>query len=112
MSWTGLLKSAGSKAAMQSGKKVAENIVKKATEKKSKVKGKDIAKKMLGGGGGESSEKGGALAIRPSSSIVSSPAGGLIPTKKDEGGGSLVVSNDSKDLGLTPFMESVMVSLS
>ena len=107
MSWTGLLKSAGSKAAMQSGKKVAENIVKKATEKKSKVKGKDIAKKMLGGGGGESSEKGGALAIRPSSSIVSSPAGGLIPTKKDEGG-SLVLSNNSRDLGLTPFMESVI----
>ena len=108
MAWAALLKSAGSKAAMQSGKKVAENIVKKATEKKSKVKGKDVAKKMLGGGGGgESSEKGGALAIRPSSSIVSSPAGGLIPTKKDEGG-SLVLSNNSRDLGLTPFMESVI----
>ena len=114
MAWAALLKSAGSKAAMQSGKKIATNIAKEAAVdkikskfKKKKVKGKDIAKKMLGGGGGESSEKGGALAIRPSSSIVSSPAGGLIPTKKDEGG-SLVLSNNSRDLGLTPFMESVI----
>ena len=114
MSWASLLKSAGSKAAMQSGKKMAMNAAKEAAVdkikskfKKKKVKGKDIAKKMLGGGG-ESSGKGGALVVRPSTSIVSSPAGGLVPTKKDEGGGSLVVSNDSKDLGLTPFMESVI----
>jgi len=114
MAWAALLKSAGSKTAMQSGKKIATNIAKEAAVdkikskfKKKKVKGKDIAKKMLGGGGGESSEKGGALSIRPSSSIVSSPAGGLIPTKKDEGG-SLVLSNNSRDLGLTPFMESVI----
>ncbi len=114
MPWPALLKMAGSKTLMQSGKKIATNIAKEAAVdkikskfKKKKVKGKDIAKKMLGGGG-ESSEKGGALVVRPSSSIVSSPAGGLIPTKKDEGGGSLVVSNDSKDLGLTPFMESVI----
>ena len=106
MSWTGLLKSAGSKAAMQSGKKVAENIVKKATEKKSKVKGKDIAKKMLGGGG-DSSEKGGALVVRPSTSIVSSPAGGLVPTKVDEGGSLVVKSKEADDLGLTAFMESI-----
>ena len=114
MAWPALLKMAGSKALMQSGKKIATNIAKEAAVdkikskfKKKKVKGKDIAKKMLGGGG-ESSEKGGALVVRPSSSIVSSPAGGVIATKKDEGGGSLVVSNDSKDLGLTPFMESVI----
>ena len=51
MAWAALLKSAGSKAAMQSGKKIAENITKKVTEKKSKVTGKGIANKMLGGGG-------------------------------------------------------------
>ena len=114
MGWAALLKSAGSKAAMKSGKKMAMNVAKEAAVdkikskfKKKKVKGKDIAKKMLGGGG-DSSEKGGALVVRPSSSIVSSPAGGLVPTKVDEGGGSLAVSNDSKDLGLTPFMESVI----
>ncbi len=115
MAWAALLKSAGSKAAMQSGKKMAMNVAKEAAVdkikskfKKKKVKGKDIAKKMLGGGG-ESSEKGGALVVRPSTSIVSSPAGGLVPTKQDEGGGSsLAVSNESKDLGLTPFMESVI----
>ena len=113
MAWTALLKAAGSKAAMQSGKKMATNIAKeaavnkvKSTIKKKKVKGKDIAKKMLGGGG-ESSEKGGALAIRPSSSIVSSPAGGLVPTKIDEGGSLVVKSGAADELGLTPFMESV-----
>ena len=114
MGWAALLKTAGSKAAMKSGKKMAMNVAKEAAVdkikskfKKKKVKGKDIAKKMLGGGG-DSSEKGGALVVRPSTSIVSSPAGGLVPTKVDEGGGSLAVSNDSKDLGLTPFMESVI----
>ena len=106
MAWAAILKSVGSKAAMQSGKKIAEKITKKVTEKKTKVTGKDVAKKMLGGGG--DSSEGGALVVRPSTSIVSSPAGGLVSTKKDEGGGSLVVSNDSKDLGLTPFLESVI----
>ena len=126
MAWPLLLKMAGKKALMQSGKKIATNIGKKALKakakdfvidkakdkikskfKKKKVKGKDIAKKMLGGGG-ESSEKGAALVVRPSSSIVSSPAGGLVPSSKGDEGGSLVVGNDSKDLGLTPFMESVI----
>jgi len=115
MAWAALLKSAGSKAAMQSGKKMATNIAKeaavnkvKSVVKNKKKKGKDIAKKMLGGGG-ESSGGGGALAIRPSSSIVSSPAGALVPfAKGDEGGGALVVSNSAKDLGLTLFMESVV----
>ncbi len=114
MAWPLLLKMAGKKALMESGKKMAMNVAKqaavnkvKSVVKKKKVKGKDIAKKMLGGGG-ESSGKGGALVVRPSSSIVSSPAGGLVPTKQDEGGGTLVVSNDSRDLGLTPFMESVI----
>ena len=106
MTWGALLKSAGKKALMESGKKVAENIAKKATEKKSKVKGKDIAKKMLGGGD-DSSEKGGALVVRPSSSIVSSPAGDLVPTKADEGGSLVVKSSTADELGLTPFMESV-----
>ena len=114
MAWAALLKSAGSKAAMQSGKKMAMNVAKeaavnkvKSVVKKKKVKGKDIAKKMLGGGG-DSSEKGGALVVRPSTSIVSSPAGGLVPTKKDEGGALVVKSGAADDLGLTSFMESVI----
>ena len=111
--FAGLLKMAGSKAAMQSGKKMATNIAKeaavnkvKSVVNKKKVKGKDIAKKMLGGGG-ESSEKGGALVIRPSSSIVSSPAGDLVPTKTDEGGSLVVKSKQADDLGLTPFIDSL-----
>ena len=114
MGWAALLKSAGSKAAMQSGKKMAINTAKevavnkvKSVVKKKKVSGKDIAKKMLGGGG-ESSGGGGALAIRPSTSIVSSPAGGLVPfTTGDEGGALVVKSKEADDLGLTPFMESI-----
>ena len=114
MAWTALLKSAGSKAAMQSGKKMAMDAAKeaavnkvKSVVKKKKVSGKDIAKKMLGGGG-ESSGGGGALAIRPSTSIVSSPAGGLVPsTKVDEGGALVVKSKGADDLGLTSFMESI-----
>ena len=106
MAWAALLKSAGSKVAMQSGKKIAENITKKVTEKKSKVTGKGIANKMLGGGG--ESSGGGALVVRPSTSIVSSPAGGLVPSSKVDEGGSLVVkSKEAGDLGLTPFMESI-----
>ena len=113
MAWQSLLQSAGSKAAMQSGKKMATNIAKeaavnkvKSVVNKKKVKGKDIAKKMLGGGG-ESSEKGGALVIRPSSSIVSSPAGDLVPIKNDEGGSLVVKSKQADDLGLTPFIDSL-----
>ena len=111
--FAGLLKMAGSKAAMQSGKKMATNIAKeaavnkvKSVVNKKKVKGKDIAKKMLGGGG-ESSEKGGALVIRPSSSIVSNPAGDLVPIKTDEGGSLVVKSKQADDLGLTPFIDSL-----
>ena len=105
MAWGALLKTAGSKAAQQRGKKIAEKITKKVTEKKSKVKGKDVAKKMLGGGG--ESSGGGALVVRPSSSIVSNPAGGLVPTKVDEGGSLVVKSKEADDLGLTSFMESI-----
>ena len=124
MAWQALLQSAGSKIAMQGSKKVATNITKetikakakdfvvdkakdkiKSKFKKKKVKGKDIAKKMLGGG--DESSRGGALSIRPSSSIVSSPAGGLLPTKVDEGGSLVVKSKGADDLGLTPFMESI-----
>jgi len=114
--WAALLKSAGSKAAMQSGKKMAMNVAKeaavnkvKSVVKKKKVKGKDIAKKMLGGGGDDSSGGGGALVVRPSTSIVSSPAGGLVPsTKGDEGGALVVKSKKADDLGLTSFMESLI----
>ena len=77
----------------------------KSKFKKKKVKGKDLARKMMGGG----EEKGGALAIAsPSGSIVSSPAGGLIPSSSDTGG-SLVASKSgvAKELGLEPFLNSL-----
>ena len=52
----------------------------KSKFKKKKVKGKDVARKMMGG----EEEKGGALALAsPVGSIVSSPAGGLIPSPSD-----------------------------
>ena len=113
MAWAALLKSAGSKAAMQSGKKMAMDVAKEAAVnkvksivKKKKVKGKDIAQKMLGGGG--KSSGGGALVVRPSTAIVSSPAGGLVPFTKEDEGGSSDVSNEAKDLGLKSFMESLI----
>jgi len=91
--------------------KAKDFVVKKAKDKikskfkKKKVKGKDVARKMMGGG----EERGGALSIAsPSGSIVSSPAGGLIPSSSDTEG-SLVVSKSgiAKELGLEPFMNSL-----
>ena len=76
----------------------------KSKFKKKKVKGKDVARKMMGGG----EEKGGALVkASPSGSIVSSPAGGLIPSS--DTGGSLVESKSgvAKELGLEPFLNSL-----
>ena len=77
----------------------------KSKFKKKKVKGKDVARKMMGG----EEEKGGALALAsPVGSIVSSPAGGLIPSPSDTGG-SLVASKSgvAKELGLEPFLNSL-----
>ena len=91
--------------------KAKDFVVKKAKDKikskfkKKKVKGKDVARKMMGGG----EEKGGALVkASPSGSIVSSPAGGLIPSSSDTGG-ELVDTKSSvaKELGLEPFMNSL-----
>ena len=75
----------------------------KSKFKKKKVKGKDVAKKIFGGG-----EEGGALVASPAGSIVSSPGGSLAPGIADTGGAIVKVSGGgAKDLGLTPFMDSL-----
>jgi len=89
---------------MNMGKQLLKSMTKKAvkaTVKKKKVKGKDVAKKMFGG-----EEKGGALALRPKVDIVPSPAGKL---SKTEEGGQIVKSGSkgAAELGLTKFMDSV-----
>ena len=86
------------------GKQLLKSMTKKAvkaTVKKKKVKGKDVAKKMFGG-----EEKGGALTLRPKADIVPSPAGKL---SKTEEGGQIVKSGSkvAAELGLTKFMDSV-----
>ena len=76
----------------------------KSKFKKKKVKGKDVAKKIFGGG----EEGGGALVASPAGSIVSSPGGSLAPGIADTGGAIVKVSGGgAKDLGLTPFMDSL-----
>ena len=89
------------------GKQLLKNMAKKAvkaTVKKKKVKGKDVAKKMMG-----KEEKGGALAIRPKAELVSNPGGKIDLVNPKETGGEIVkVSGTAaRDLGLTPFMESL-----
>ena len=106
MAWTALLKLAGSKTAQQSGKKIAENITKKAVEsvtKKKKVKGKDVAKKMLGG---EEESRGGALVPMSPGSIASSPGGKIEPSKL-MGGEIVKTSSDGSEVGLTSFITSI-----
>ena len=76
----------------------------KSKFKKKKVKGKDVARKMMGG-----EEKGGALALSsPSGAIVPSP-GGKISSSSLDTGGSLVASKSggAKELGLEPFISSL-----
>ena len=76
----------------------------KSKFKKKKVKGKDVARKMMGGG-----EKGGALALSsPSGAIVPSPGGKISSSSLDKGG-SLVASKSggAKELGLEPFISSL-----
>ena len=92
---------------MNMGKQLLKNMAKKAvkaTVKKKKVKGKDVAKKMMG-----KEEKGGALAIRPKAELVSNPGGKIDLVNPKETGGEIVkVSGTAaRDLGLTPFMESL-----
>ena len=89
---------------MNMGKQLLKNMTKKAvkaTVKKKKVKGKDVAKKMMG-----KEEKGGALAIRPKADLVPSPGGAIKP--KEAGGDIVKVSGTAaRELGLTDFMESL-----
>ena len=94
-----LLKNMAKKAVKAKAKKAVKSIV-----KKKKVKGKDIAKKMFGG-----EEEGGALAVRPKADLVASTGGKIDLVKPKETGGEIVkVSGTAaRDLGLTPFMESL-----
>ena len=89
---------------MNMGKQLLKNMTKKAvkaTAKKKKVKGKDVAKKMMG-----NEKKGGALAIRPKADLVPSPGGAINP--KEAGGDIVKVSGTAaRELGLTDFMESL-----
>ena len=92
---------------MNMGKQLLKNMAKKAvkaTVKKKKVKGKDVAKKMMG-----KDDKGGALAIRPKAELLSSAGGKIDLVNPKETGGEIVkVSGTAaRDLGLTPFMESL-----
>ena len=96
-----LLKKMAKKAVKATAKKVVKKAVKSVVKKK-KVKGKDLAKKMLGGG----EDKGGALIKSGGSSIIPSPAGKL---SKTEEGGEIVKSGSkgASELGLTKFMDSL-----
>ena len=96
-----LLKKMAKKAVKATAKKVVKKAVKSVVKKK-KVKGKDLAKKMLGGG----EDKGGALIKSGGSSIIPSPAGKL---SKTEEGGEIVKSGSkgAAELGLTKFMDSL-----
>ena len=92
---------------MNMGKQLLKNMAKKAVKaklKKKKVKGKDVAKKMMG-----KDDKGGALSLRPKADLVPSSGGKIDLIKPKETGGEIVkVSGTAaRDLGLTPFMESL-----
>ena len=91
-----LLKNMAKKSVKDTAKKAVKSVV-----KKKKVKGKDVANKMMG-----NEEKGGALAIRPKADLVPSPGGAI---KSKEAGGDIVkVSGTAaRELGLTDFMESL-----
>ena len=94
-----LLKNLTKKAVKATAKKAVKAVV-----KKKKVKGKDVAKKMLGGGG----EYGGAIVASLGGSLVSAPGGGLAPATQQKGGELVVTkSNVAKELGLSPFMDSL-----
>ena len=109
-----LLKSLAKKATMATVKKAvkgkAKDFIKdkvkdkiKSKFKKKKVKGKDIARKMLGGG-----EEGGGITLGSmGGAIVSSPAGQLVPTGEVSIVKAKPVSKEASDLGLVPFMTSL-----
>ena len=96
-----LLKSMTKKAVKATAKKAVKSVV-----KRKKVKGKDVAKKMLGGGEG----KGGAL-VKSSggSSIVPSRGGALSKSSLSSAGDDVSVKSSkvANDLGLNSFMDSV-----
>ena len=109
-----LLKSLAKKATMATVKKAvkgkAKDFVKdkikdkiKSKFKKKKVKGKDIARKMLGGG----EEGGGATFGSMGGAIVPSPAGQLVPTGEVSIVKAKPVSKEASELGLIPFMTSL-----
>ena len=75
----------------------------KSKFKKKKVKGKDIARKMLGGG----EEGGGATFGSMGGAIVPSPAGQLVPTGEVSIVKAKPVSKEASELGLIPFMTSL-----
>ncbi len=98
--------SAAKGMAKKAVKKAVKSKVKKAIKsklKRKKVKGKDIAQKMLGGG-----EEGGSLVVSPVKSLVSAPGGAVVEAPSEKGG-ELVVTKSSaaRELGLEPFMSSL-----
>jgi hypothetical protein len=81
--------------------KVKDKI--KSKFKKKKLKGKDIADRMFGGG----EEGGGAIVASPGGSLVSAPGGALTPAIPEKGGALVAKSSVAKELGLSPFMDSL-----
>ena len=99
--------SAAKGMAKKAVKKAVKSKVKKAIKsklKRKKVKGKDIAQKMLGGG----EEGGGSLVVSPVKSLVSAPGGAVVEAPSEKGG-ELVATKSSaaRELGLEPFMSSL-----
>ncbi len=107
-------KMAAKKLSMTAAKGMAKKAVKKAVKskvkkaiksklKRKRLKGKDIAQKMLGGG-----EEGGSLVVSPVKSLVSAPGGAVVEAPSEKGG-ELVATKSSaaKELGLEPFMSSL-----
>ena len=107
-------KMAAKKLTMTAAKGMAKKAVKKAVKskvkkaiksklKRKRLKGKDIAQKMLGGG-----EEGGSLVVSPVKSLVSAPGGAVVEAPSEKGG-ELVATKSSaaRELGLEPFMSSL-----
>ena len=96
-----LLKNMTKKAVKGTAKKAVKSVV-----KRKKVKGKDVAKKMLGGG----EDKGGALVKSIGGSSIVPSRGGALSKSSLSPVGDDVVGKSSKvanDLGLNSFMDSL-----
>ena len=109
-----LLKSLAKKATVATSKtalkqKAKDFVVDKAKDKikskfkKKKLKGKDIARKMLGGG----EEGGGTTFGSMGGPIVPSPVGQLVPTGEVSIVKAQPGSKQASELGLIPFMTSL-----